>query len=245
MTENRAIQIKKTLAPKSATGTRRGKPERAPEQRLSDESAKRSNMAHVVPTAKSTSMILARNTTSIRQEEIQSKISNPCARPGLDAEMASDTTEEGRFWLSIDPKMNLELQTPPSDEEARQKFGTMAAAEYIGRGCPRFDLETEFVWAAPAFYHRPLYFEQVGLERYGNGACRPWIDPVISTAHFFATVPILPYKIGAEPICSHVYTLGRGRPGNYNPACREILPWSRRGFVFQGLATAGFVFLFP
>lgn len=72
---------------------------------------------------------------------------------------------------------------------------------------------TAFTWASPVFHHRPLYFEQPNLERYGNGPCR-LVQPVASSAHFLLSVPLMPFKMMYNPPWSDVHTLGEGRPGD-------------------------------
>jgi hypothetical protein len=50
-----------------------------------------------------------------------------------------------------------------------------------------------YTWTSPVFYHRPLYFEQPNLERYGHGRARI-VQPLLSSAHFFGSIPLVPYK---------------------------------------------------
>ncbi|MFM8434973.1 MAG: hypothetical protein ACKOBP_06455, partial [Planctomycetia bacterium] len=61
---------------------------------------------------------------------------------------------------------------------------------------PRKFACTTFTWKAAGYCHKPLYFEHWTLERYGHS--HGWADPIISGAHFFATLPVLPYKMGVE-----------------------------------------------
>ena len=109
---------------------------------------------------------------------------------------------------------------------------------------PRQWAMTTYTWKASGLCHKPLYFEQVGLERYGHSA-GPVLQPFISGAHFFGTIPILPYKIGLEPPGECIYALGYYRPGNCAP--RMILPLglSLRGALFEAGAATGLVFLLP
>ncbi|MGL4513175.1 MAG: hypothetical protein ACRCT8_08795 [Lacipirellulaceae bacterium] len=104
-------------------------------------------------------------------------------------------------------------------------------------------------WASPAYYHKPLYFEQPNVERYGHsfalGPHDNLTQSAVSAAHFFATVPVLPYKIGAKPICEPDYTLGAYRPGSCNPSHATKPRFSWRGLAFQGVATTGLVFFVP
>ena len=58
---------------------------------------------------------------------------------------------------------------------------------------PRAWDQVTFTWKASALCHKPLYFEEVGLERYGH-SMGPVLEPVHSGAHFFLNVAFLPYK---------------------------------------------------
>jgi hypothetical protein len=101
-----------------------------------------------------------------------------------------------------------------------------------------------YTWTASGLCHKPLYFEDVQLERYGHMA-GPWVQPLASGAHFFATIPILPYKMGLEPPNECMYTLGYYRPGNCAPYLFDPLPLSVRGALFEAGGWIGGCFLFP
>ena len=79
-----------------------------------------------------------------------------------------------------------------------------------------------YSWISPVFYHKPLYFEQPNLERYGIGAAGV-LQPLISSAHFFGSIPLVPYKTLTHHPREKVYTLGHGRPGNCVPVRRRVL----------------------
>src|SRR4029450_8609095 len=49
-----------------------------------------------------------------------------------------------------------------------------------------------YQWDATSLCYRPLYFEEINAERYGYG-CGCCLQSPASAAHFFATVPALPY----------------------------------------------------
>ena len=72
-----------------------------------------------------------------------------------------------------------------------------------------------FHWEAPATCHRPLYFENVSLERHGYSF--GIAQPVVSAGHFACSTAILPYRMVVEPRCEPVYTLGHVRPGTPTP----------------------------
>jgi hypothetical protein len=101
-----------------------------------------------------------------------------------------------------------------------------------------------YTWKASALCHKPLYFEQVQMERYGH-AWGPFMDPVISGAHFFATLPILPYKMGIEPPQECIYALGYYRPGSCAPYMIEPFPLSPKGALIEAGAVTGAILIVP
>jgi hypothetical protein len=109
---------------------------------------------------------------------------------------------------------------------------------------PRKFAMTTFTWRAAALCHKPLYFEDVQLERYGH-TYGPVLQPCISAAHFFASVPLMPYKMGVEPPLECVYALGYYRPGSCAPRTIGPIPISVRGTVSQLGISTGLVYLFP
>jgi hypothetical protein len=108
---------------------------------------------------------------------------------------------------------------------------------------PRNFAPTTFTWKASALCHKPLYFEQVGVERYGH-TWGPFLQPVVGGAHFFGSVILLPYKMGVEPPWECVYPLGYYRPGSCAPYTVGPVPISLRGVMAQAGATLGFVYIF-
>lgn len=103
---------------------------------------------------------------------------------------------------------------------------------------------TTFTWKASGLCHKPLYFEDVQLERYGHSH-GPYIQQIISGAHFFLSVPVLPYKMAACPPEECIYTLGYYRPGNCAPYMVDPVPLSLRGALAEGGAWTAAVFLIP
>lgn len=76
-------------------------------------------------------------------------------------------------------------------------------------------------WASPAFCYKPLYFEQVNLERYGIGYPFP-TNALVSGGKFFADATLLPVKIFKNPPHSCECTLGHRRPGDCTPVQKPI-----------------------
>jgi hypothetical protein len=111
---------------------------------------------------------------------------------------------------------------------------------YIGR---HFS-QTCFQWKASAVCTKAAYFENVKLSRYGHSVC-PTLEPIISGAKFFTTIPLLPYKAGLTPPNECVYTLGHYRVGNCAPQTLDPLPISVRAILFEGAAVAGAIAIIP
>src|SRR5690606_14065152 len=63
---------------------------------------------------------------------------------------------------------------------------------------PRDWAMTTYTWKAPALCNKPLYFENVQLEWYGHTA-GPLVQPILSGAHFFGSLLLLPYQMGMHP----------------------------------------------
>jgi hypothetical protein len=109
---------------------------------------------------------------------------------------------------------------------------------------PRRFASTTFTWKAAGYCHKPLYFEDWQLERYGHSH-GPLADPFFSAAHFFVTLPVLPYKMGVELPWECVYPLGYYRPGDCAPWMVPAVPISLRGFAVEAATITGIVFLVP
>lgn len=109
---------------------------------------------------------------------------------------------------------------------------------------PRVWPQITYTWKASALCHKPLYFEQVQLERYGHTTL-PDVQPLVSGAHFFGSVAILPYKMGLETPNECIYALGHYRPGSCAPYYIEALPFTWRAAAFQAGAVTGINFALP
>ena len=102
---------------------------------------------------------------------------------------------------------------------------------------------TTFTWTATGTCFKPLYFQDVQLERYGH-SWNPVVQPFMSAAHFFVSVPLLPYKMGLRNPHECVYTLGYYRPGSCAPYFIEPIPLSLRGAAYEALGATAFAFWF-
>jgi len=105
--------------------------------------------------------------------------------------------------------------------------------------------ESNYPWSATCLCHAPLYFEEINLERHGY-QCNPVIQPLVSGAHFFLTVPTLPYQLTVHPPRECIYTLGYYRPGDCVPWRRQCpFPWDPRAAAVEAGFAVGLVFLLP
>jgi hypothetical protein len=91
-----------------------------------------------------------------------------------------------------------------------------------------------YSWEAPQLKYNPLYFEDAQLERYGNEVCI--LQPFLSGARFYATIPTLPYQMMSEgnSVCHTVYDFGYKRPGDCVPYALEVPPFSWTGALASG-----------
>lgn len=101
-----------------------------------------------------------------------------------------------------------------------------------------------WTWTASALCHKPLYFEEEALERYGHMA-GPLAQPALSGAHFFLNIAVLPYKMGINPPNECQYALGYYRPGSCAPWILDPIPLSLRGALFQTTAVAAGITAIP
>ena len=109
---------------------------------------------------------------------------------------------------------------------------------------PRQWPQITYMWKASGLCHKPLYFEQVKLERYGH-SWGPYTQPIMSGIHFFGTLPILPYKMGLRTPNECVYSLGYYRPGSCAPYLVCGFPFTWRAAAFQAGAVTGISYIIP
>ncbi|MCI0361917.1 MAG: hypothetical protein L0211_25830 [Planctomycetaceae bacterium] len=112
-----------------------------------------------------------------------------------------------------------------------------------GAGTTRLWGVSVSAWEAPAFCHRPLYFEDENLERHGRSC--GLFQPAASAVHFAGRTAVWPYLAGAFPPHECIYTLGRERPGSCASYRFYRPPVSACGAVYEAAAITGLSFVIP
>ncbi|MBM81652.1 MAG: hypothetical protein CMJ78_13820 [Planctomycetaceae bacterium] len=161
----------------------------------------------------------------------------------------SDPNEEGlkplqSIKLSIAPTLKDEDgkdQAFPKDES--QKYLADKPSEFHKTGFSRDWEVTSVEWAPTELAYPDLYFEDAQLER--NGYAYGRLQPLMSGARFFLTIPSLPYRMGANPPTEKIYELGHFRPDDDVPPYIVKMPRSRTAGIWQGVVVTGLVFIFP
>lgn len=127
------------------------------------------------------------------------------------------------LFLNLDVKDEFQFQNGESLQVQRTSSDQFSSNYTWAPG--------HYTWASPSFDHRPLYFEQPNLERYGMGS-RRCMQPLFSGMHFFGSIALMPYKVLTQHPNERVYSLGNQRPGDR--ACyqgRSLLGQSQVGEV--------------
>jgi hypothetical protein len=164
---------------------------------------------------------------------------------GLAIVQRAPTVDLGDDGLTAIRSVGVNIR-PPAGELPEDVAGPVFAKQgqsWQHAGATRGWVPSDFPWDAPALCHQPLYFEEVNVERSGYG--RGVLQPVLSGAHFFGTVPLLPYLLTAERPWACVCTLERERPGSYAPYRVHYPPLSVRALAVEAGVAAGMVFALP
>jgi hypothetical protein len=112
------------------------------------------------------------------------------------------------------------------------------------RTAQRTWLASTLLYHASSICHKPLYFEEVQLERYGHTA-GPFRQPIISGAHFMLNLAMLPYHMGINPPTECQYPLGYYRPGSCAPWMIPPIPLSLEGAKWEIATALGMIYLIP
>ncbi|MGB4711977.1 MAG: hypothetical protein WBH50_23750 [Fuerstiella sp.] len=130
---------------------------------------------------------------------------------------------------------DLEKKSLPDDFHKRMDNG-----EYTETPAPRTVLQ----WEPTNIWYHPLYFEDVGLERYGHTR-KPWVQPFVSTGKFFGQVAMLPYQMTLHPPKAKEFALGHYQPGEWAPKKRYQVPFNEEATTVELLWITGLILLIP
>ena len=185
----------------------------------------------------------------------QAKLTKVAARVWQDRD--GHVVAEGKFKTYRNGKIHVEREDGSVTEIAFQELSDddlcfVTAWWGLPSECQLGDEEFQIrdwalstlTWKASGLCHKPLYFEEVQLERYGHSA-GPIAQPILSGAHFFASVVALPYKMGINPPHECRYALGYYRVGNCAPYLVPPIPLSLRGALAETGAVLGLVYTVP
>ncbi len=111
-----------------------------------------------------------------------------------------------------------------------------------GRRLDRNWVPQSATWYASSLCHKPLFFENRQLERYGHSH-GPFLQPAESALHFFGSLFFLPYHTAINPPNECQYALGFYRPGNCAPWLKDPFPISLSGAIRQTGIFTGIGFL--
>ncbi len=141
--------------------------------------------------------------------------------------------------INLAPLMQVRQQDPSglltkSAQDGLLQANQLSYAELFGKS----SIQSNVRWTAPNFCHRPLLFEDVNLERYGN---QTKYQNLHSAGMFFGSIPTMPYRMGRYPRCHRDYTFKHYRPGDCVPYQASRFELNPRGGFWQLLATAAVV----
>jgi hypothetical protein len=176
----------------------------------------------------------------------------PAPAPAADAESTSDdgSTSAKKKTVADDPQgfrainrtslsIVPQLIDPDGDRRLlpeRRAYRKLSQVPVVKHtvGYSRDWTPLSYSWEAPQLKYNPLYFEDAQLERYGNEVCI--LQPFLSGARFYATLPTLPYQMMSEgnSLCHTVYDLGHDRPGNCVPYALQVPEFSWTGSLASG-----------
>lgn len=169
------------------------------------------------------------------------------APPSVLEPLPAPRKSDERFQRFLQPLDTLSTDIKPQSGRLPKSFGAevFSPQDALGQVPAEYRPVEPFAfdWEATGIYHQPLYFEQPNLERHGYSL--GLLQPVASGAHFFATVPALPYLMAATPPRWRVYSLGHSRPGSVTDYRVIRPPLSLRGAAAQSLIVTGLIFVVP
>lgn len=134
----------------------------------------------------------------------------------------------------------LPSEAPETDRARCPEIQPLPAAGSTDRHFAMFD----YCWVPSNLRHKPLYFEDVALERYGQKYPHG-LQPFVSIAKFGVQGIGLPYQLAMDPIWRDIYPLGYYRPGDNAPELIYQVPFNLQAAAAAGGTYTGLIFLFP
>lgn len=108
-------------------------------------------------------------------------------------------------------------------------FDDFIGLRYGGPYLERQFAESVGVLQAPSVYYHPLYFEQMGLERFGQ-SCGNLVQPTVAHTMFFVHLVGLPYSMGKSSVCEYHSGECYPKPGDIVLPYRIATPvWDVKG----------------
>ncbi len=135
------------------------------------------------------------------------------------------------------------IAPPPGEFPANLAANLFSAESDADARRRRSEYEKVVLWDASAVGYKALLFEEPNLERHGHRV--PVVQPVLSAAHFFATVPALPYLAVSERARQCRYPLGYDRPGNCAPLTWYLPQLRVDASAAEALTLTGLILALP
>lgn len=157
----------------------------------------------------------------------------PAERPAGSGLLARSLTD-------IQPTLNYAWGTWEDDELPEDFHERMDNGVYV----KRYNPQTVLQWAPTNLWYHPLYFQDVGLERYGH-THKPWVQPFVSSGKFFGQFVGLPYQMVLHPPKSREFALGYYQPGEWAPKKKLAIPWNEEAAATEFLWVTGIILLIP
>jgi hypothetical protein len=176
----------------------------------------------------------------------------PTNLDGLDGlEPLAESTDSGTGYLETDlsdiqPYFDY---SPTGQPVCRDSGDDVSCPAFVpmpdeGGDPNRYFAEVDTYWLPSNVFHRPLYFEDPALERYGH-THGDLVQPLVSTGRFGVQLIGLPYQMALDPPRRRVYPLGYFRPGECAPKQCQPIPLNAKAAAISGAVYTGLIFAFP
>ena len=170
-------------------------------------------------------------------------IPTPGSIPGSPFKPGSDEGEQDRVARQV-TEVPLDIRPTEGampDDLAAAKFGDEPAIDQTWPSDEPGDICCSYTpWT---ICYRPLYFEDIKLERYGANV--GYLQTGLSGVRFFTSIAALPYKMTVRPPRSCQCSNGFSRCGDCPPAGYGKRKLSLDASLIEAAAVAGVVFILP